>query len=67
MRFFLLCITLSAAAQDFQSEVRPLLQKRCAPCHTDAVRTAGLSIQSLESIGPRAPRILAAVQQTGDL
>jgi hypothetical protein len=67
VRFFLLCITLSAAAQDFQSEVRPLLQKRCAPCHTDAVRTAGLSIQSLESIGPRAPRILAAVQQTGDL
>ncbi|MFN0106656.1 MAG: PSD1 and planctomycete cytochrome C domain-containing protein [Bryobacteraceae bacterium] len=73
MRWILYCVALVASAQDYATEVRPLLQKRCFGCHGDATRTSGLSLQSMESIrtggnrGPATERILAAIQQSGDL
>lgn len=67
MRAILLCVTLTAAAQDFTSQVRPLFEKRCFPCHSESVRTAGLSLHSEQAIGARAARVLAAVQRSGEL
>jgi len=64
---------VAACAQDYATEVGPLLQKRCFGCHSDAARTSGLSLQSKEAIriggnrGPATDRILAAIQHTGDL
>ena len=46
------------ALRFFESEVRPLLHKNCAVCHSDSARTSGLSIASREAVlkgGNRGP------------
>jgi len=71
-RFLLLSASL-AFAQDFNSEIRPLLQKNCLGCHSEAKKTSGLSLESIAAIrkggnrGPATQTIAAALHQTGDL
>lgn len=73
MRWILYFLTIAAGAQDFSSEVRPILQKPCLGCHSDAVRNSGLSLQTGESLrtegnrGPGGEHILAAIQYAGPL
>jgi hypothetical protein len=84
----LLCVFPAAAQQPdsaestrfFEMHIRPLFQEKCVPCHSDAKRTSGLSLESrkgIESGGNRGPvavagkpdesRIIQAVAYSGAL
>ncbi len=69
----LLLPILALPAQDFSTQVQPLLARTCFTCHNDRNRTSGLSLQSKSAIqqggnrGPATDRILAALEHTGDL
>jgi hypothetical protein len=69
----LLVFALPLLGQDYAGEVRPILEKRCYGCHSAAVRTSGLSLQSRQGIltggnrGPATGHILEAIAQSGEL
>lgn len=73
MRWAILFTALAVSAQDYGTAVRPILEKRCFGCHSEAARTSGLSLQTKMSIrkggnrGPAEDRILAAIRYDGDL
>src|SRR5260370_870111 len=68
------------AARFFEMRIRPLLQEKCAGCHSDEKRISGLSLENkpgFASGGNRGPvaiagkpeesRIIQAVEQSGAL
>ena len=87
-RLALLCTLLCAASlwgqsdstRFFEERIRPVLATRCLACHSDQVKTSGLSLASREAalhggtrgaaIVPGSPGesvLLAAIEQSGDL
>ena len=40
----------SASAVDFEKDVKPILERRCAKCHAYGKRQAGLSMETRESL-----------------
>ncbi len=73
MRLILLCLIATASAQDFSTQIQPILARNCLGCHNERLRTSGLSLESKESIrlggkrGPVGERLIDAVRQTGEL
>ena len=68
------------SARFFEMRIRPLLQEKCVPCHSDEKHTSGLSLENrrgIEGGGNRGPvalagkpdesRIIQAVEYTGPL
>ncbi len=73
MRLLLLCLIATASAQDFSTQIQPILVRNCLGCHNERLRASGLSLESKESIrlggkrGPVGERLIDAVRQTGEL
>jgi hypothetical protein len=79
----LFCPLLAQTAPDaafFESQIRPVLQSNCLPCHNDQNRTSGLSLATRDSLmaggnrgvvvkpgKPAESVLIRAVEQTGDL
>jgi mono/diheme cytochrome c family protein len=75
------CLQAQESSQSFfETRVQPILKANCAACHSDAVKSSGLSLDSRESllkggnrglaVKPGAPaesRLIEAVEQKGDL
>jgi hypothetical protein len=63
----LAALTLHAQPPDFDTQVAPLLTKRCLPCHNNQLDNAGISFENRDTVIPKAGKILPAISHRGDI
>jgi len=63
------CAAPPASAVDFEKEVKPILERRCAKCHAYGKRQAGLSMETRESLlkGGENGKVVEAGKTDGSL
>ena len=63
------CTVPCASAVDFEKEIKPILERRCAKCHAYGKRQAGLSMETRDSLlkGGDNGKVVAAGKTDGSL
>ena len=63
------CVAPWASAVDFEKEIKPILERRCAKCHAYGKRQAGLSMETRESLlkGGEGGKVVEAGKTEGSL
>jgi hypothetical protein len=58
---------LCAQAPDFDTQVAPILTKRCLACHNNQLDNAGVSFENRETVIPKGAKLIAAISHKGDI
>lgn len=60
-------LAVDAYGVDFDSDVAPILTRRCLACHNNKLDNAGVSFENRETVLPRASELIAAIRYKGDI